>query len=104
MAQPAGEAESDALGLAFDGRLELEFHSSSVTSGAGLLVDRELDDRLMAIAGQYLVSRRARATSIQRTAGRTRSNRSWPATARAIFAEPPVPMSPSPTPKSTSSW
>ena len=32
MAQPAGEAESDALRLDFDHRLKLEFHGSSVTS------------------------------------------------------------------------
>ena len=36
MAQPAGEAESDALRLDFDHRLKLEFHGSSVTSDAGL--------------------------------------------------------------------
>jgi hypothetical protein len=37
MAQPAGEAESDALRLDFDHRLKLEFHGPSVTSDAGLL-------------------------------------------------------------------
>ena len=35
MAQPAGEAESDALRLDFNRRLKLEFHGSSVTSDAG---------------------------------------------------------------------
>jgi hypothetical protein len=60
MAHPAGETESDAPRLKFDRRLKLEFHSSSVTSDAGLLPFREMDDvlGLMVIAGQYLADGR----------------------------------------------
>jgi hypothetical protein len=62
MAHPAGESESDAPRLNFDRRLKLEFHGSSVTSDAGLLPFRELDDvlGLMVIAGQTLADGRTR--------------------------------------------
>ena len=41
-----GEARQDALRLDFDRRLKLEFHGAQVTSDAGFLAYRELDNVL----------------------------------------------------------
>ena len=41
-----GDRQNDPLRVDFDRQIKLEFHGSTVTSDAGLLTDRELDDAL----------------------------------------------------------
>ena len=60
MAHPTGESKDGTLKLDFDHRLMVQFRGCVVTSDAGLLAYRELDDALglSAVAGETLADAR----------------------------------------------
>ena len=55
-----GERCTEAIRVDFDGTLKMEFHGTKVTSDAGLLADRELDEAfgLTEMSGLYLSDQR----------------------------------------------
>ena len=60
MTNPAGETQNDTLRVDFDRRVMMQFRGSVVTSDAGLLAYRELDDALglSTMAGEVLADAR----------------------------------------------
>src|SRR4051812_50135128 len=76
MADPMGEADKSALRLDFDRRLLIQFRGSTITSDAGLLAYRELDDtlRLTDTAADMLADVRTGKNGRHRLAGLLRQS------------------------------
>ena len=69
MSNPMGEANDGALRLDSDRRLKLEFHGSRITSDAGLLAYRELDDARTGRNGRHALVGLLRQSVFGRLAG-----------------------------------
>ncbi len=68
MAHPMGESKQGGLRVDFDRRLKPEFHGSKVTTDAGSLAYRELDDSILKrLNNVALRSRPPRSINDQRT-------------------------------------
>ena len=76
MGDPTGEADQGALRLDFDRRLRLQFRGSSITSDAGLLAYRELDEtlRLTDTGAESLADARTGKNGRHRLAGLLRQS------------------------------
>ena len=63
-----GDRRKQALRVQFDGKLKLEFHGANITSGAGLLAFRELDEAFrLTEKGSTLLSDCRRGKNTQHT-------------------------------------
>jgi len=76
MADPTGEGDRGALRLDFDRRLRLQFRGSAITSDAGVLPYRELDDAvgLTETGADTLTDARSGKNSRHRLAGLLRQS------------------------------
>src|SRR4051794_16724647 len=76
-----GEEGNAVLRVTFDPRLKLEFHGSKVTSDAGLLPFRDLDDALglTDLAGDVLAETRTGQNSRHTLIAQLPPVRLWPA-------------------------